>query len=99
MRLKWTNWQIYQELANNTFQQVDRRLSTVILKCGFSWSPAMSPTQPILLTPLRSKPDIGTLVKIGFTFEEAKIEEPSMENGFAYMGYLNSAWESLGIKR
>jgi len=99
MRLKWTNWQIYQELSKNTFQQVDSRLSTVILKCGFSWSPAMSPTQPILLTPLRNKPDISLLIKLGFEFEEAKLEEPSFDNGFDYNGYLNSAWESLGIKR
>lgn len=99
MRLKWTNWQIYQELTANTFQQVDRRLATIILKCGFSWSPVMSPAQPILLTPLRGKPDIGTLVKLGFTFEEAAVEEPTVDNGFDYKGYLNSAWEALGVKR
>ena len=99
MRLKWTNWQLYQELTKNSFQQVDTRLATVILKCGYSWSPSMSPNQPILLTPLRTKPDIATLIKLGFTFEEDTMEEPSPENGFNYGGYLNSAWESLGVKR
>lgn len=99
MRLKWTNWQLYQELTKNSFQQVDTRLATVILKCGYSWSPSMSPNQPILLTPLRTKPDIATLIKLGFTFEEDTMEEPSPENGFNYEGYLNSAWESLGVKR
>lgn len=99
MRLKWTNWQLYQSLTANSFQQVDRRISTIILRCGYSWSPAMSPNQPILLTPLRGKPDISTLVKLGFEFEEAKLDEPNLENGFDYSGYLNSAWEALGIKR
>lgn len=99
MRLKWTNWQLYQSLTANSFQQVDRRISTIILRCGFSWSPAMSPTQPILLTPLRNKPDINMLIKLGFEFEEAKMADPTIENGFDYSDYINSAWEALGIKR
>lgn len=99
MRLKWTNWQLYQNLTANSFQQVDRRISTIILRCGYSWSPAMAPNLPILLTPLRNKPDIGTLVKLGFEFEEAKMTEPTLENGFDYSGYISSAWEALGVKR
>lgn len=96
MRLKWTNWQLYQ---TNTFQQVDYKLYKVILKCGYSWSPSMGANQPILLTPLRGDPDIDLLKKLGFELEQDIIREPSFENGFDYSGYLNAAWEALGITR
>ena len=99
MRLKWTNWQIYQQLTGNTLQQVDSRIAKIILKCGFSWSPAMSPTQPILLTPLRKRGDIGLLAKLGFELEEDKTVIPTLENGFDYSGYISSSWEALGLKQ
>lgn len=99
MRLKWTNWQIYQQLTGNTLQQVDGRIAKIILNCGFSWSPAMSPTQPILLTPLRKRGDIGLLAKLGFELEEDKTVTPTLENGFDYSGYLSSSWEALGLKQ
>jgi hypothetical protein len=99
LKLKWTNWQVYQELLGVAYQQVDRRLANVILQCGYSWSPAMAPSLPILLTPLRDKPDIMPLVQLGFELEEAKMVEPSRENGFDYSGYLDSAWETFGVKR
>lgn len=96
MRYKWTNWQLYQSLTTNMFQQVDYNLSKVILKCGFSWSPAMG-SQPILLTALRNDPDMETLNKLGFELEKDIVQEPSMENGFDYKGYLSSAWSALGV--
>ena len=99
MRLKWTNWQIYQRLTGNTLQQVDSRIAKIILKCGFSWSPAMSPTQPILLTPLRKRGDIGLLAKLGFELEEDKTVTPTLENGFDYSGYISSSWEALGFRQ
>ena len=99
MRLKWTNWQIYQQLTGNTLQQVDSRIAKVILKCGFSWSPAMSPNLPILLTPLRKRGDIGLLAKLGFELEEDKTVTPTLENGFDYSGYISSSWEALGLKQ
>jgi hypothetical protein len=99
MRLKWTNWQDFQALTTNAFQQVDRRIASFILKCGFSWSPALSPTQPIILTSIGGKANVRSLIEIGFKLEDAKIPEPSPENGFDYTGYLSSAWEALGVKR
>lgn len=99
MRLKWTNWQDFQQLAQNDFQQVDGRIAKFILKCGFSWSPAQAPSQPILLTSIGGKLNVKPLLEIGFKLEDAKIEEPSSENGFDYTGYLSSAWGSLGVKR
>jgi len=99
MRLKWTNWTDFQVLTPNAFQQVDRRVANFILRCGFSWSPAMSPTQPILLTATCGSTNVRSLLEIGFKLEDAKIDEPSFENGFDYTGYLSSAWESLGVKR
>lgn len=99
MRLKWTNWREYQALTPNAFQQVDRRVATYILKCGFSWSPALSPDQPILLTPVQEDPNVEALGAMGLKVEEDKLDEPSFENGFDITGYLTSAWEALGIKR
>lgn len=99
LRLKWTNWQDFQVLTPNAFQQVDRRVATFILRCGFSWSPAMSPNQAILLTATGGTPNIKSLIDLGFKLEEAKLNEPSMENGFDYSGYLQNAWEALGVRR
>jgi len=99
MRLKWTNWQDFHELTPNSFQQVDRRISTFILRCGYSWAPAPAPGQPILLTPVTEEPNIKALLTLGFQVEEAKMTEPSFENGFDYSGYIQSAWEAFGVKR
>jgi hypothetical protein len=94
------NWQDYQALTANAFQQVDPRISKFILKCGFSWSPAMAPSQPILLTQLGNDREvkIESLIQLGFKLEEDKVTDPSMENGFDYSGYITRAWESLGLK-
>jgi hypothetical protein len=99
VRLKWTNWQDFQSLSPNAWQQVDQRISKFILKCGFSWAPAMSPTQPIILTQLGlgGEMNIRSLAEIGFKLEEAKVTEPCMENGFDYSGYIANAWEALGM--
>jgi hypothetical protein len=95
-RLKWSNWPMYQELTGNTLVQVDGQLSKVILKCGFSWSPAPNPTQPILLTPIGGRIDLEILKKLGFEFEEDDVKEPSSDNAYDYSGILQSAWNSVG---
>jgi hypothetical protein len=59
----------------------------------------MSPTQPIILTEVGGKTNIESLIQIGFKLEDAKIPEPSAENGYSYDGYLSNAWEALGIQR
>ena len=99
MKLKWTNWQIYQQITGNTLQQVDNQLAKVILKAGYSWSPAMSQNQPIILTPLRKRGDVGILAKLGFELEEDTTVTPSLQNGFDYSGYLSSSWEAFGLKQ
>lgn len=98
--LKWTNWPIYQRLTKTTLQQVHPQLAQVILKCGFSWSPAPSPSQPILLTSVGTNSDLDMLIKLGFEFEDEdpQVNEPTLDNGFNYHSYLDSAWRSLGVK-
>ena len=102
-RLKWTNWQDFQELTNNRLLQVDQRLTKFIIQCGFTWSPAMG-NQPILLTPVgkvapeKIQQGIDAMGTLGFKLELDEVEDPSWENGFNIDGYLKAAWGSLGYK-
>ena len=98
MRLKWANWQVYQQLTGCTLQQVDRKITQILLQCGYSWSPSLSPKHPILLTPTGvCRTDTSLLEKLGFEFEkEEDTIAPSSDNAFNYAGMLSSAWASVG---
>lgn len=103
-KITWLNWGDFQGLAANNYQQVDLRITRFILQCGFTWSPAPAPNQPILLTPMGGKTadqlqaGINGMETLGFKLAIEDVVEPSMENGFNIEGYLKNAWGSLGVK-